>query len=211
MQEIILNSTNRIEILQTALAVLQNDGVIVYPTETSYGLGADFFSAKAVQKIYQIKGRDQSKRLPVVVSDFVYASSLVDFCPQARQLASQYWPGPLTLVLPFKHHHWQEHFDRFLALRVSSYSLARELASLLACPLTATSANISDNEPAYTIDSIRQQFANSKYQPDLFINVGDLLTQAPTTMIKCVNDKLEILRQGALEINLDLFAPLNKI
>lgn len=205
MQELILRPDNRIEILQTALSVLQNDGVIVYPTETSYGLGADFFSAPAVQKVYQIKGRDSSKHLPVIVSDFVYASSLVDFSTLARQLASQYWPGPLTLVLPFKHHHWQAHFDKFLALRVSSYPLAQTIASLLACPLTATSANISGLKQAYQADEVRRQFENSKYQPDLFINAGDLLEQAPTTMIKCSPDKAEILRQGALEINLELF------
>jgi L-threonylcarbamoyladenylate synthase len=205
MQEIILNSSNRIAVLQTALEVLQNDGVIVYPTETSYGLGADFFSSKAVQKIYQIKGRDSSKHLPVIVSDFVYASSLVDFSVLARQLASQYWPGPLTLVLPFKHHHWQAHFDRFLALRVSSYPLAQTIASLLACPLTATSANISGQSSSFTAASVREQFAGSKFQPDLFINVGDLLVQPATTMIKCSQDNAEILRQGALAINLELF------
>ena len=205
MQEIILTKENRIEVLQTALQVLQSDGVIVYPTETSYGLGADFFSASAVKKIYQIKGRDSSKHLPVIVSDFVYASSLVDFCQVARQLASQYWPGALTLVLPFKHHHWQEHFDKFLALRVSSYPLAQTITSLLGCPLTATSANISGQESCYTAASVRQQFAGSKIQPDLFINAGDLLVNAATTMIKCSKEGVQILRQGGLAVNLNLF------
>lgn len=205
MQEIVLRPDNRVEVLQAALAVLQNDGVIVYPTETSYGLGADFFSAKAVQKIYQIKARDKSKHLPVIVADFNYASSLVDFDLKARQLAAQYWPGPLTLVLPFKHHHWQQHFDRFLALRISSYPLAQTIATLLACPLTATSANISGQEPAYTALSIKEQFVGSKFQPDLFINVGDLPVQPASTIIKCVSENVEILRPGALEINLELF------
>jgi len=205
MQEVVLQAANRVEVLGLALEVLQKDGVIVYPTETSYGLGADFFSPQAVQKIYQIKGRDQAKHLPVIVADFAYASSLVDFDMRARHLAAQYWPGPLTLVLPFKHHHWQKHFDRFLALRVSSYPLAQTIANLLACPLTATSANISGQEPAYTVESIRTQFSNSQFKPDLFINVGDLPVQPASTIIKCLAGQAEILRQGALEINLELF------
>ncbi|MFA5126873.1 MAG: L-threonylcarbamoyladenylate synthase [Patescibacteria group bacterium] len=205
MKEIILTNKNRIEVLQAALGVLQNDGVIIYPTETSYGLGADFFSPTAVKKVYQVKGRDKDKPLSVIVSDFVYASSLVDFNHIARSLATQYWPGPLTLVLPFKHHHWQDYFDKFLALRVSSLALAQTIAALLACPLVATSANISGNSPSYRVDDIRQQFAKAKYQPDLFINAGDLEVNQPSTMIKCERDSATILRQGALQVNLNLF------
>ncbi len=205
MKEIVLTNTNRIEVLQAALEVLQNDGVIVYPTETSYGLGADFFSTVAVKKVYQIKARDKNKPLPVIVSDFIYASSLVDFSPLARNLADKYWPGPLTLLLPFKHHHWQDYFDKFLALRVSSLALAQTLSALLACPLVATSANISGSSPSYSPDDIRQQFAKEKHQPDLFINVGELPVNPPTTMIKCDGQTAVVLRQGALQIDLNLF------
>ena len=86
--------------IKKAISILKQGGVIVYPTETAYGLGADFLNAKAVNKIYQIKGRNYAKPLSVIVSSIRMAREYVKFDQESLQLAKKYWPGALTLVLP---------------------------------------------------------------------------------------------------------------
>lgn len=186
--------------MQAALAVFKEGGVVIYPTETSYGLGCDFFNKSAIDKIYQIKQRDKNKPLSVIVPDMISASYLADFSSQARRLALSYWPGPLTLVLPYKYHKWNGHCDDFLALRVSSHPLASDLASSLGNPIVSTSANVADKSDCYRPAEIKKQFAQVKYQPDLFINAGILEKHLPSTIVKCQGDKLEILRQGDIKI-----------
>ncbi|MCD4761219.1 L-threonylcarbamoyladenylate synthase [bacterium] len=131
MQEIKLTDENQPEVLQKTLEVLKNGGVIIYPTETSYGMGCDFYNKEAVDKIYQIKQRDKSKPLPVLVSSLTQAGTLVDFSEDAERLALEFWPGPLTLVLPFRYCYLQQHCDDYLALRVSSHVFASNLVSSL--------------------------------------------------------------------------------
>lgn len=201
MQEIILDKNNRAQVIQRALEVLRAGGTIVYPTETSYGLGGDFFDSKVNDKIYQIKERDKGKPLSVIVPDMIYATSLVTFSDVAKRLAAEYWPGPLTLVLPYKYCEFNSHCDDYLALRVSSHPFAADLSINFGNPLVATSANLHNNPDAYEPKDIVQQFVNAKSKPDLFINAGNLPKQRPSTIIKITTDnKIEILRKGDLKI-----------
>lgn len=202
MKELKLNSQTFVTVLQQALEVLRRGGTVVYPTETSYGLGADYFNPRAVQKIYRIKARPQKQSLPVLVPDMVTASSLVKFDEKSRRWAMKYWPGPLTLILPFSHHKWQKHFDICLALRVSSHPFASSLAIQLGHPLVATSANISGQGDCYSPAQVTKQFKGKKYQPDLFINAGNLPRRKPTTVIRCDLDKPQVIRQGELKIKI---------
>lgn len=203
MKEIILTKDNKVQVLQAALEVLNKGGIIIYPTETSYGLGCDFYNEEAVAKIYKIKNRDIKSPLSVIVPDIVAASYLVDFYDKSRRLALEYWPGPLTLVLPYKYCKEQSHCDDYLALRISSHPIADALANSFGKPLVATSANVSNNPDSYTVEDIKKQFASVKVQPDLFINAGDLPKRATSTIIKFIKNKGEVLRQGDIKINLD--------
>ena len=202
MEEIILTKDNKAQVLQTALEVLNKGGVIVYPTETSYGLGCDFYNEAAVAKIYKIKNRDKKSPLSVIVPDIIAASALVEFSDKSRRLALGQWPGPLTLVLPYKYCEIQHHCDNYLALRVSSHPIADALVNNFAKPIVATSANISDNPDSYTPEDIKKQFKDSKIKPDLFINVGELPERANSTIVKFAGIKGEILRQGDIKIKL---------
>lgn len=199
MKEIKLDKSNRIQVLQEALQVLAEGGVIVYPTETSYGLGCDFYNKEAINKIYKIKERDKGKPLPVIVPDIIAASYLINFDEASRRLALSYWPGPLTLVLPFKYCKWQGHCDDYLALRVSSHPFAGELASNFGKPIVSTSANLHNQKNIYTAKEIKDTFKDIKLQPDLFINAGTLPETPPSTIIK-FNGEPEILRQGSIKI-----------
>lgn len=203
MQEIILNEHNKIEVIQKALEVLKRGGVIVYPTETSYGLGANFFDPEAVQKIYNIKKRDKKMHLPVIVPDHAYAVTLVKFPFLASNLAQSKWPGPLTLVLPFRHKDWYDYFPEKLAIRVSSHPFVKDLSRQFTFPMVATSANISNRPDSYTAQHIKDSFLNSEIKPDLFINAGNLPKRLPSTIISFDGDKAKILRQGKIKIDLN--------
>ena len=204
MKEIKLTKNNKVTALQAAIEVLNNGGVIVYPTETSYGLGCDFYNRKACNKVYKIKGRDKKKPLSVIVPDTVAASYLIDFSNNSRRLALEHWPGPLTLILPYKYCKLQHHCDDYLALRVSSHPFAGELSANFGKPLVATSANTSDDPAAYTPADIKKQFKDSNIKPDLFINAGQLPKVKASTIIKFVKDKGELIRQGDIKIKLPL-------
>lgn len=198
MQEVFLNRNNIEEVAKQASAVLAKGGVIVYPTETAYGLGVDFFNEQAVAKIYAIKQREVGKALPVIVASLVAAEELVIFDDQTRQLVAQYWPGPLTVVLPSKLAGQKKHFSDTLGLRISSNSFCQKLTELFANPIVSTSANISGQGAIYSVEQIKEQFSKLEFQPDLFINVGNLPVTPASTIIKSVGGKIEILRQGEI-------------
>jgi len=201
MKEIKLTKANKVKVLQVAIEVLNEGGVIIYPTETVYGLGCDFYNSQACNKIYKIKGRDKNKLLSVIVPDTVAASYLIDFSEASRRLALKYWPGPLTLVLPYKYCNLQDHHcDDYLALRVSNHPFASELSTNFGKPIVATSANTANQPNSYSPLDIQKQFKDAKIKPDLFINAGILPKRATSTIIKFVNNKRTILRQGDIKI-----------
>lgn len=201
MQIVRLNPDNRIKILSMASEAIKRGETVVYPTETAYGLGADFYSGQAYNKILAIKGRPQDKALPLIVSDINQAASLVKFSSLAWELANKYWPGPLTLVLPATVSQTTVPAHQgFLAIRVSSHPLASALARIIATPLVSTSANLSAQPPCYTIADFSKQFRDRSLRPDLVIDAGRLPNALPSTIIKIDNDKVELIRQGSIKI-----------
>ncbi len=184
-----------------ASEAIKRGGTVVYPTETAYGLGADFYSGSAYNKVVAIKGRPADKALPLIVSDINQAASLVKFSSLARELATKYWPGPLTLVLPATVTQTTVPAHQgFLAVRVSSHPLASALARIIATPLVSTSANVSTMPPCYCIADFVKQFRDRSLLPDLVIDAGRLPQALPSTIIKIADDKIELIRQGSLKI-----------
>ncbi|MCB9802898.1 threonylcarbamoyl-AMP synthase [Candidatus Nomurabacteria bacterium] len=203
MKEIKLNKDNALAVIRETIKVIEKGGTIIYPTETSYGLGGDFYNQKAIKKIYKIKGRGDDKPLPIIVPDLLTATTLVHFPRLALELAAKHWPGPLTLVLPYRYCGIDQCFEDFLALRISSHHFVSELLSHLAAPIISTSANLSTRANIYTPQAIRKSFAQAKFQPDLFINVGNLPKTLASTIIKVDKEnKASLLRAGALKIKI---------
>ncbi|MDA8126689.1 MAG: L-threonylcarbamoyladenylate synthase [Deltaproteobacteria bacterium] len=129
-----------------SVQILRRGGVLAFPTETFYGLGADATSESAVDRLFQVKGRDFSNPVAVIVADESAVTPLVEEIPAAaRVLMQAFWPGPLTLVFKAS----AAVLPRLTAgtgkigIRVSSHPVARLLAAGLEGPLTATSANLS--------------------------------------------------------------------
>jgi L-threonylcarbamoyladenylate synthase len=189
------------KMLEQAVAVLKRGGVVVFPTETAYGLASDATSDIAVKRVLEIKGREAWKTPPLIVADMKMAETYADFTPRMKKLAKKFWPGALTLVLPSTQR--LSSFvirDSTIAVRVSSNKIARALSSGLGAPITATSANFSGEKECYRVEDVRAQFASQAAQPDFYFDVGELQKILPSTIVRETNGALEILRQGAIFI-----------
>ncbi|KPJ86089.1 hypothetical protein AMJ57_00340 [Parcubacteria bacterium SG8_24] len=191
--------------LQEAVAVLRRGGTIVYPTETSYGIGADPGSVTAVQGVYAIKGRSSRKPLPVIAGSFGQAAQWTVLTGRSRILAKRYWPGPLTLVVPFRTRRsvaWQ-HGGRpaSIAIRVPGSAWARALAETFGSPIVSTSANISDGAPVYSGGAVRRLFSGRERRPDLLLDAGQLPMRPPSTIVQVRRGVPEVLREGGLTID----------
>jgi L-threonylcarbamoyladenylate synthase len=184
--------------LSGAVAALGRGEVIVFPTETLYGLGADALSFSAVEKVFQLKGRDPNQPFPVLVSDRSMLESLVaEIVPMAEKLMARFWPGPLTLVLPAR-----PDIPRPLVnctggvgVRISSQPIAQEIVKMLGLPLTATSANPSGQPGAHTIAQAKDYFSG---KVEIFIDGGKLSSKTGSTVIEICGGKIKIIRAGEI-------------
>ena len=186
------------EKLSDAVAALGRGDVIVFPTETLYGLGADALNFTAVEKVFRLKGRDPNNPFPVLVSDRSMLDMLVvKISPLAEKLIARFWPGPLTLVLPGRHDLPRPLMNPAggIGVRISSQPIATELVRLLGRPITATSANPSGQPGARTVAQARDYFSG---KIDIFIDGGELTSPTGSTVAEIIGDKLRIIRAGAI-------------
>jgi len=169
--------------MEKALKVLKDGGVIVFPTDTVYGLLADYNNEKAIKRIYQIKKRDK-KPLPVFVKDIEMAKKLAIMSSKTEEFLNKVWPGKVTVILKKKDG------SGTIGLRVPDYPLLNELLEKINKPLAQTSANISGKGSLYQIEKVKKQIKGA----DLIVDVGDLSRSLPSTVIDLINNK--ILRKG---------------
>ena len=184
--------------LLAAVAALQHGDVVVFPTETLYGLGADALNPVAVEKIFQLKGRDPNNPFPVLVGDFAMLDRLVSNIPAlARRLMESFWPGPLTIILPARNDIPRPLVNRSggIGLRISSAPIATEVVKLLGRPVTATSANPSGREPARTVAEAQNYFSAVI---DQFVDGGTLSSRHGSTVIDVGADHIKIIRAGEI-------------
>lgn len=185
---------------------LKEGKTIVYPTETCYGLGCDATNQDAVDTIFKIKQRQREKPLLVVMPSIEMARQYVVWTELIDQLATTYWPGPLTVIASAKEGtdiaKGALASDGTIAFRITDYPIAVELSTSLGLPLVSTSANISSMDSPYDIDAVRAMFDSAEVQPDIVIDAGELAYKAPSTIVKTTNNEIEIVRQGELIVNL---------
>ena len=146
------------EKITNALKVLKSGGVIAFPTETVFGIGASLNSPKGIRKIFRIKGRPKNKPLQVLVATLEQAKKLGDFSRKALEFARKKWPGPYTLVLPKtrKVSKLVTGGSKKVGLRMPDHKLA--LALIKKCgPIVASSANRSGTRPALTVKEVKQK------------------------------------------------------
>ena len=187
--------------MSDAVAALNRGDVIVFPTETLYGMGADALNFTAVEKVFRLKGRDPNSPFPVLVSDQSMLDTLVvEISPLAAKLMARFWPGPLTLVLPGRHDLPLPLMNSAggIGVRISSQPIATELVRLLGRPITATSANPSGQPGARTVAQARDYFSG---KIDIFIDGGALSARSASTVAEVIGDKIRIIRAGEIGID----------
>ncbi len=169
--------------IKKAVNILKKGGIIVYPTETSYGLGCDWINKKACRKIYKIKGRMKVKKLSIIVSDLKMAKKYLKINKEHEKLIKKFMPGPLTLIS----------LDN-VAFRISSNKTARNISLMLKKPIVSTSANISGNEDNYRIKNVIKIFSS---KVDAIIDGGNLKKRKPSTVFD-VKNKI-VVRRGPVK------------
>ena len=197
MQTRIMSADNK-EWLPRALEILRNGGLVAFPTDTVYGLGALAFDGKAVESIYLAKDRPVEKAIPVLIWD---ASDLekisADIPERTRALASRFWPGPLTVLVPKKPTLPESvSATATVAVRVPDHAVARELLRA-AGPMAVTSANLSGQASPSTAQEVLAQL-NGRI--DLILDGGTTPGGVPSTLVDCSSNEIKILRAGPITL-----------
>lgn len=187
---------------QKAIAsVLKNDGLIVYPTETFYGLGANCLSPRAVKKIFVLKRRDRAKPLSIVISDRGMLDSVAAVIPAAAEpFLRLFWPGPLTLVFPANPFLPRNLLGstKSIGVRLPACPGLRDLVKNAGFPITATSANLSGEEELSDPKSVYSIFAG---KVDCIVDGGKTKGGLPSTVIDLVSPRPQVLREGAIPLS----------
>ena len=209
MEVMHLDGTNREHLANRAAEVLRAGGVVLYPTDTLYGLGADALSDAAVAKIYAIKVREEKKPIHAIAADIEMVSRYAQLSDIGAVLAKNFWPGALTLLFKKK-----QGVDSGIAkdietigFRIPDNEFCIALAREFGGPITATSANRSGEQPQRNIEAILKQLAAGSYSNvlqktaigiDLIVDAGELPARMPSTVVDVSADKPMILREGAI-------------
>ncbi len=186
--------------IDAGAAALRRGGIVVYPTETVYGLGVDARSGEALSRLLGLKGRDGGRGMSVLVGDLAMASRLLAAEPPAGALAlaRHFWPGPLTLVLPAAADVAPQlrGAGGGIGLRCSSDPWARALVEAFAAPVTSTSANPSGAEPARSASQARACFASGV---DVFVDGGVRSGSAVSSVVEFLQGRAYLRRVGAID------------
>jgi len=191
------NAVRREEIQEIARFLVE-DGVIAYPTDTFYGLGANCFSQRGLRRIFEIKKRPGSKGLPVLVADPETAKGLaVELPPVFYALTSRFWPGPLTVVLKAGPHLPPKLVGpgRTIGVRLPAANWLRELIRVVGRPLVATSANLSGHGEIGSAEEVKRLCQG---KVDLIVDGGRTTGVKPSTVVDLTGERPVLVREGVL-------------
>lgn len=178
--------------IEKAKSVIGEDDIVIFPTETAYGIAADALNRDAVEKVYKAKRRPREKGLTVIVASMEQAEQYTELSGGERKIVKDFMPGPLTLVTE-KSEEVPENLNEKFVFRISSSEIARELAE--EGPITATSANISGNETSYRVEDISQEL---REKAGYIINAGKLEQSPTSTIVEIVDGEVVIHREGPI-------------
>jgi len=189
---------NSPDVMPHARAVLNKGGLVAFPTDTVYGVGTLVFDGPAVESIYRAKDRPIEKAIPVLIGDAEDMEKVGMNIPEtAYRLATRFWPGPLTVVIPKKPTLPESvSATATVGVRVPDHAVARTLLRA-AGPMAVTSANISGQPSPSTAEEV---FAQLGGRIDLIIDGGKTPGGVPSTVIDCTENDLKILRAGPISL-----------
>lgn len=174
--------------IKKAVIVLKQGGVIVFPTDTAYGLGGIYNSKRVINKILKIKKR-RDKKFTLVASSLSQVEKNFKLNSEQKKLAKKFWPGPLSIVV-----------SKNFSIRVPKNKIAQNLAQKIGKPLIATSTNLVGGPTLYDAKKIVKLYQNKKNQPGLIIDVGKLPTKKTSTIVQVISDEIKVIRKGQIKI-----------
>lgn len=181
--------------ISKASSTIKSGGIVVFPTDTAYGIGCDPYNKESIRRIYKIKSREISKSLPILVFSKDIAEKIVEFDKDSERIAEKIWPGPLTLILKLTDEKLKASLNvgDKIAIRVPKHQCTLEL--LRECNfIVGTSANISGMGSFRNPEKCYQNIHNF----DLFLDGGTIASEGESTIIEFEEGELKIHREGAL-------------
>ena len=184
--------------IQTALDILQEGGLVAFPTDTVYGLGALVAEPRSIEQLYVVKGREAAKAIPILIGDLGELALVAwEISWTAHRLAERFWPGPLTLVVP-RQASLPESLSSLptVGVRMPDHPAALALLHKTG-PLAVTSANLSGQPSACTAQEVLDQLGG---QIPLILDGGRTPGGVSSTVVDCSGPELVILRQGPVSM-----------
>ncbi|MSS85719.1 MAG: threonylcarbamoyl-AMP synthase [Thaumarchaeota archaeon] len=177
--------------------IFQKGGIIVFPTDTVYGIGCDPYNQNSIKKIYEIKSREKVKSLPILAYSLDIVKKIVVIDEFTEKIIQKNWPGPLTLILELTDEKLKKslNLQNKIAVRIPDSKCTLKL--LEKCKLiVGTSANISGNSSYTNPDECIKNIKNY----DLLLNGGTIRSKGESTIIEVENKTIKIIREGALKM-----------
>ena len=196
-------------IIKEIITVLDNDGLIIFPTDTVYGLACNSFSEKAIRKLYLTKNRSFTNPINVLTDKVSKISLVADHINNIeKSLINKYFPGNLTIILNKKDgiSDLLTANKKTIGVRIPNNEIALKILAAYDKPLATTSANLSGKKNGTELNDFLRDF---KDKVDIIIASGKT-KDIPSTIVQVTNNKIDILRQGSLKINSNLFDKISK-
>jgi len=187
-----------VENILAASKIVRRGGLVVYPTDTVYGLGCDPLNVEAVKRLFKAKG-ERKKPLPILASDIEHVEKIAYLSERARKIAARFWPGPLTLVVPKKPALPDVvtcSLDS-VGVRIPKHDIALHLIHLSKGLLVGTSANKTGEKPPQTAYEAAEQLGK---EVNVILDGGPTALGTPSTVVDLTSEKSKILREGPIRL-----------
>ena len=180
--------------LREAAESARKGKLIVYPTETCYGLGTNGLKKESVRRIYKVKERPENRKMSCLVSSLEQAEKYCKLTEKEKRICEEFMPGPLTLIAE-KNENIPDILNRDFAFRISSNTTSQKLPELMDAPLVSTSANLSGGDNPYRIGEVPERI---REKAEVVVDSGKLESTNPSTLIKIEDGELKIFREGPI-------------
>jgi L-threonylcarbamoyladenylate synthase len=190
-------------IIQTAAAIRRGE-LVVYPTDTLYGIGTYAFDEKAIRSLYSVKGRPSEKGIPILLADATNLDRVARDVPQiVQELIERFWPGPLTLIVPKQDSLPPSiSVNPGVAVRIPDNETARAVIRAAGGAVATSSANRSGHPPAQTAEQALAELGDAV---SIVLDGGPTGKSVPSTIVDCTAKRMRILRQGPISEEVKLF------
>jgi sua5/yciO/yrdC/ywlC family protein len=174
--------------------------LIIFPTDTVYGIGTNAYNEEACKKIYEIKGRPSCKPLSILISDISMIEDLVEnISPTEQKIIEKFWPGPLTMKFKKRKGILPDIIsagDEYVRIRLIKNGLIYKIIEKAEVPVVAPSANISGHPTGIKIDNIIKELGG---KVDYILDCGDYKSDEPSTIVQVEDEKIVVIREGKIK------------